>query len=73
MHTLSETTLSVPGMTCGNCARHVGEALRALPGVADVDVSLVRLQARVRHAAGRPAADQLVAALRAAGYAATAS
>jgi len=73
MDTLSETTLSVPGMTCGNCVHHVGEALRALPGVTDVDVSLARRQARVRHAAGRPPAGQLVAALRAAGYEATAS
>ncbi len=33
-------TLSVAGMTCDNCVRHVGEALREIPGVTDVRVDL---------------------------------
>jgi copper chaperone CopZ len=33
------TTLRVTGMTCGNCVRHVQEALEELPGVrAGVDL-----------------------------------
>lgn len=34
-------TISVTGMTCQNCVRHVREALGALPGVraADIDLS----------------------------------
>ena len=33
------TTLSVTGMTCGNCVGHVKEALEAIPGVrAEVDL-----------------------------------
>ena len=33
------TVLSVTGMTCGNCVRHVREALEELPGVrAGVDL-----------------------------------
>jgi len=27
------TTLKIEGMTCGNCARHVKEALLSVPGV----------------------------------------
>ncbi len=33
-------TLNVSGMTCENCARHVGEALREIPGVTAVRVGL---------------------------------
>lgn len=33
------TTLSITGMTCGNCVRHVQEALEEIPGVrAEVDL-----------------------------------
>jgi len=32
--------ISVSGMTCANCVRHVTEALRALPGVRAVNVDL---------------------------------
>lgn len=34
----AQFTLRVEGMTCDNCARHVSEALRSVPGVADVRV-----------------------------------
>ena len=37
MKTLS---LEVTGMTCQNCVRHVTEALKEVPGVNSVDVSL---------------------------------
>ena len=33
-------TISVTGMTCQNCVRHVREALAALPGVRSADVDL---------------------------------
>ncbi|TAM72725.1 heavy-metal-associated domain-containing protein [bacterium] len=33
-------TISVAGMTCENCVRHVTEALQALPGVRSVRVDL---------------------------------
>src|SRR5690349_7756371 len=35
-----QTELAVEGMTCSGCARNVTEALRAIPGVASVDVQL---------------------------------
>lgn len=33
-------TISVTGMTCQNCVRHVGRALEALPGVRAAEVDL---------------------------------
>ncbi|MFT3696109.1 MAG: heavy metal-associated domain-containing protein [Kofleriaceae bacterium] len=34
------TTLSIAGMTCNNCVRHVSTALKEVPGVAKVQVNL---------------------------------
>ena len=34
------TTLTIEGMTCGHCVKAVTEALRALPGVRDVEVAV---------------------------------
>ncbi len=42
------TELAVEGMTCGNCARHVAEAIQAVPGVQLANVSLDAHQATVR-------------------------
>lgn len=33
-------TISVTGMTCANCVRHVREALAEIPGVRGVEVDL---------------------------------
>lgn len=33
-------TISVTGMTCANCVRHVRDALAEIPGVRTVDVDL---------------------------------
>lgn len=63
------TVLAVEGMTCASCVRHVGEALRSVPGVASVDVDLREARATVRHEPG--AALALVASLHDAGYPAT--
>lgn len=73
MDDLTETLLHIPGMTCGGCVRHVGEALRALPGVATADVLLEGRRARVLHDAGRAPPEALRAAVRAAGYEASTS
>jgi copper ion binding protein len=43
------TTLTVKGMSCGNCVRHVEGALRKLPGVAAVTVDLAAGQATVEY------------------------
>ncbi len=61
------TTLRITGMTCNNCVRHVGEALRGVTGVKDVAVSLPEAAAEVTHddVTTLPA---LIAAVEAAGY-----
>lgn len=65
-----ETVLSVTGMGCSSCVGHVGDALRALPGVEEVSVDLEGGRARVRHDA-RATVDAIVAAVVAAGYGAS--
>jgi copper chaperone CopZ len=61
------TTLRITGMTCNNCVRHVGEALKKVAGVANVEVNLPEGQAMVDHddLTTLPA---LVAAVESAGY-----
>lgn len=58
--------LKVGGMTCQNCARHVKEALLAVPDVTQVEVDLAAGQATVR--GRRLAAAALREAIAAAGY-----
>jgi copper chaperone CopZ len=67
----TETVLSVRGMTCGNCVRHVEEAVRAVPGVSAVAVDLARGTVRVTHAPGADP-DAMARAIDAAGYQASA-
>ena len=60
--------LNVTGMTCGGCVASVKHALAALPGVADVAVSLPRKQVEVQFDEGKVAVDAMANALRSAGY-----
>ena len=60
------TTLSINGMSCNNCVRHVGDALRAVPGVSAVDVSLPDRRATITH--DHVARSALIAAIESAGY-----
>src|SRR5438552_12158180 len=65
----SVTELSITGMTCGNCARHVTEALHAVPGVRNATVSLDAHQASLRWAANaKPEVEAAIRAVEAAGY-----
>lgn len=62
----SEVKLTVSGMTCANCVRHVQKALEAVPGVVAADVDLESDSATVK---GEDLdTRQLAAAVRAAGY-----
>lgn len=61
-------TLAVRGMTCGNCKRHVEEALSGVPGVHAAAVDLAAGRATVSVDADAPTADRLVEAVRGAGY-----
>ncbi|HEY3803451.1 MAG TPA: heavy metal-associated domain-containing protein [Kofleriaceae bacterium] len=60
------TTLRITGMSCNNCVRHVDDALRAIPGVTTVDVSLPDQRATVTH--DDVEAGALIAAVESAGY-----
>jgi copper chaperone CopZ len=60
-------TLSIAGMTCDNCARHVHGALAELLGVRSVRVDLERAEATLDADAEVPR-EMLAAALDEAGY-----
>jgi Cu+-exporting ATPase len=63
------TELSVDGMTCNNCARHVTEAIQSVPGVRSASVSLEQKSAAVRWNSGAaPEVSTVIAAVKAAGY-----
>jgi copper chaperone len=62
-------TLSIRGMTCGDCARVVAESLLGVEGVDDVDVDLDRATATIELNGAEPATrEALVKAVQEAGY-----
>lgn len=62
--------IGVAGMTCGNCARHVRDALLEIDGVQSADVDLDAKSATVR--AGRTIGnDEFARVLDEAGYSLT--
>lgn len=68
-----ETILSVDGMTCSSCVRHVEEALRDLEGVGAIEVAPEDGSVRVQHDPAQATIEQMTAALGEAGYASRAS
>jgi Cu+-exporting ATPase len=63
---------TVTGMNCGNCARHVTEAIQAIPGVTSAEVRLEEGRATVRWRHGTVAeVESVVRAVKQAGYEAT--
>lgn len=67
-HTRESLTLPVLGMTCASCQHHVEEALRATAGVEQARVDLMAHRASVVFDPALAAPEQLVAAIRGAGY-----
>ena len=63
-----ETILSVEGMTCSSCIRHVEHALSELEGIEKVEVKLKDGKVRIEHDPSRPTIDEMIAALGEAGY-----
>lgn len=59
------TVLSVTGMTCNGCANTVGRVLSRVPGVTAAKVDLEAARATVE---GTAPVDQLIEAVRAAGF-----
>ncbi|UXY14195.1 cation transporter [Chitiniphilus purpureus] len=45
---MQQIDIRIEGMTCGGCAASVTRALKAVPGVEEVNVSLAPGQAQVR-------------------------
>ena len=62
-----EFDLEIEGMTCASCVGRVERALQRVPGVVAAEVNLATERARVAAAPGI-GAEQLAAAVRAAGY-----
>jgi copper chaperone len=63
------TDLAVHGMTCGNCVRHVTEAIQHVPGVSHAAVALDPGRAVVKWKPdAKPDADAVVGAVKQAGY-----
>ena len=63
------TNLTVSGMTCNNCARHVTEAIQSVPGVRSAAVSLQNKTAAVRWNSEAPQnVSAVIASVTQAGY-----
>jgi Cu+-exporting ATPase len=63
------TNLQINGMTCGNCARHVTEAIQSVAGVRNATVSLGDKNAAVRWNPGaRQNIPAIIEAVKRAGY-----
>ena len=66
----NQTTLdlSITGMTCGSCVRHVTEALRGVSGVGEAQVDLQGGRATVAYDPATATAEQMVQVVEEAGY-----
>jgi len=60
--------LKVSGMTCGGCTSNVTNALKAIAGVGDVNVSLASGEATVQYDERLTSPDRLKSAVKGAGY-----
>ena len=68
MQNTQHITLTVNGMTCGSCVRHINAAIRALAGVVDVEVDLRGQNVSVDFDPARATLDQISAAIQVVGY-----
>ena len=60
--------IDVQGMTCGGCVASVTRVLKALPGVASVEVTLDPARATVAYDAARTDVEAIERAIEDAGY-----
>ena len=68
---MENVVIKVGGMSCGGCVKNVTDVLTALPGVAEVQVSLEAGEARVAYDPTRARLEQMRQAIEAAGFEAT--
>ncbi len=61
-------TIQVEGMSCLACTARVKSTLKAIDGVARVEVNLAGHDARVEYAEGKASPQELVAAINRLGY-----
>jgi copper chaperone CopZ len=66
--TVEFTTLRVDGVTCGNCLIPIRKELKALKGVKGIESGRDLKDVIVSYAPGTVSAEQLVAAIKKAGY-----
>lgn len=66
-------TLRVTGMTCGHCVMATRKSLASVPGVSEVAVTLDPPRAVVTYDPAKTGVERLEAAVREAGYAASAA
>lgn len=66
-----EVRLKIGGMTCASCQKHVGDALKGVPGVKAANVDLAFHRATVTVDPEQAKLADLVAAVKEAGYEAT--
>ena len=63
-------TLSIAGMSCEACARHIARALDGLTGMVHAEIDLTRNEATVEHLPAFTDETAVIAAIHDAGYAA---
>jgi Cu+-exporting ATPase len=63
-----DETLAITGMTCAACATRIEKSLHQVPGVGEASVNLALERAQVRFDPARTTTEQLIAAVREAGY-----
>ena len=65
---METVTMNVQGMTCGGCVASVTRVLKAVPGVADVAVTLTAGSAKVTFDPAKTGAPALKSAVEDAGF-----
>lgn len=68
-----KTTLAITGMTCAACATRIEKGLNKVDGVVKANVNLANEKANVEFINGQTNIDQLIAAVKKAGYSAKAA
>jgi copper chaperone CopZ len=68
---MQEIVIAIVGMSCQGCVKAVASVLEALPGVARVEVALAVGNARIAYDPALVGAEDLRAAIEAAGFQAT--
>ncbi len=58
----------IQGMTCGNCVRHVEQALNNLSGISELKVDLEKQEAMVEYDSSLLTYETMASALKEAGY-----